>query len=494
MIQRLMAAMHAFTAPAKPAAEETKVNPVGPLTIPFFSSQEVAPPEGYEQLSADGYHLCAVANTCIRRIAKATAALPIKLQRHGADGRWQDLDATEDDEHPLMQLLRRPNPKMTKEEMLEAVFTSRMIAGESFLLPFTGTSAQPLELWWTMPNRWHCVPGEDGLVQSWIYKTGKGERPFPMDVQEGTVKPVLFWKTHNPTDEWRGLGELGSAKLQLMQTNGASRWNANLIKNNMRPPGVLSYEPSDGMGKTLGRSQRQSVENEIRTKLSGPGGAGSSLVLDGGWKWQEMSVSPKDLDWLSGQQYADRTICFVLGYPPIMLGIPGDSTYKNYSEARTSFYQDTCIPLLKSLLSYLNEELVPAFGDDIRLVVDEDNIDALTEKRNEMWDRVEKSTILTINEKRERVGLDPIESPLADQVWVPTSLTPLDEALTDPEAEIDPETGKPKDPKEVDPEDDAAEDSKVPAKKARDEGYTSSLIKLQRLARRMGSIFTRKEG
>ncbi len=516
MIKRLMAAMHAFSAPPETKVEqfdrligagtERKDNPVGNLIVPFYSGQEIAAPEGYEQLSLDGFKMCATARAIIGRIARRTAQLPIKLQRHNTEGEWEDLDATEDDEHPLMTLLRRPNKAMTRVDLLESVFASRLLAGESFLLPFGPLeSGPPTELWWARPDKFHCEPGDDGLVKTWTYKTGKGETPFDMDVSEGTLAPVFFWKTFNPVDQWRGLSVLGSGRMQIMQTNGASKWNANLIANGMRPPGAFVYAP-DSTGSPLGRAGRAQIEDEIRRKLTGPQGAGSPLILEGGLTWQDMSVASKDLDWLAGQQYADRTLCFLLGYPPIMLGIPGDATYKNYSEARTSFYQDTAIPLMTEFLEHMNEWLVPQYGDDLRLVVDEDKIDALTEKRNEMWDRVEKSTILTINEKREMVGKDPIENPLADELWMPTSLAPIDEAGAPEETgEIDPETGEPVEP-ELDEDGEPIpgekpKPGKKPAfgkkpaakpafgkKSVHDETFRSKLTRLMGLAGKLGKI------
>lgn len=80
----------------------------------------------------------------------------------------------------------------------------------------------------------------------------------------------------------------------------------------------------------------------------------------------------------------------------------------NYKEARESLYVDTIIPLLQYLRDELNNWLFPQ-GSLEYLDIDIAKIPALEAKRNELWDRAEKSTVLTINERRELMGFPPIE-------------------------------------------------------------------------------------
>ena len=72
---------------------------------------------------------------------------------------------------------------------------------------------------------------------------------------------------------------------------------------------------------------------------------------------------------------AARDIALAFGVPPQMLGIPGDSTYSNYKEARNAFWEETILPLLTQLLSSLNNWIVPEFANragTLELVIGED--------------------------------------------------------------------------------------------------------------------------
>jgi phage portal protein BeeE len=49
------------------------------------------------------------------------------------------------------------------------------------------------------------------------------------------------------------------------------------------------------------------------------------MLLEGGLKWQSMSMSPADMDFAALKSAAARDIALAFGAPP-MLGLPGDST------------------------------------------------------------------------------------------------------------------------------------------------------------------------
>jgi phage portal protein BeeE len=80
------------------------------------------------------------------------------------------------------------------------------------------------------------------------------------------------------------------------------------------------------------------------------------------------------------------------------------------------------IPMAQSLADALNQWLSPYFGGAL-LTFDADQVPAMRQKRAELWDMAEKSTITTVNERREMVGYGPI--PGGDDVLVQGSVMPL---------------------------------------------------------------------
>jgi HK97 family phage portal protein len=210
-----------------------------------------------------------------------------------------------------------------------------------------------------------------------------------------------------------------------------------LMQNAATPSGAFKYMPKEGgkdgsgrMPDTMFAGLKQQIDDRFRSGKN----AGKPLVLEGGLDWVQFGFSPKDLETLEGQREAARTIALAFGVPPMILGIPGDNTYSNLQEANADFYRSTVLPMCADLYGTLTRWLAPAFGDAdgvLLLTYDEDEIPALATERKAFWDRIEASTVLTTNEKREALGYSPLKveegADEHDKVMLASNLTPLGE-------------------------------------------------------------------
>jgi hypothetical protein len=82
----------------------------------------------------------------------------------------------------------------------------------------------------------------------------------------------------------------------------------------------------------------------LNRAFAGGGNAGRPLLLEGGLKWQSLSMSPADMDFAALKAAAARDIALAFGVPPMLLGLPGDATYNNYKEANKALWRLTCCP------------------------------------------------------------------------------------------------------------------------------------------------------
>ena len=177
-----------------------------------------------------------------------------------------------------------------------------------------------------------------------------------------------------------------------------------LLQNNARPSGALVIDPSTGTGLDDGQYDR--LREQIRDQ-TGPEYAGEPLLLEGGMDWKEMGFKPVDMDWLNGKHTSARDIAMVFGMPAQMLGIPGDNSHRNMEEARLWLWEQTIIPLIDFFVTELNWWLTPLFGEDLHLEANLDDVAALIPRRFQLWEKVQNSDFLTINEKREATGYEP---------------------------------------------------------------------------------------
>lgn len=371
-------------------------------------------PRNYASFADEGYSKNVVAYQAINKTADAVADIPLLL----FDRAGNEITA-----HPLLNLLERPNPMQSGTQFMRSVVAYLRIAGNSYI-ERTVVNGRPRELYSPRPDRMKVVPGPVGPPKAYKYQVGN-QAPVTWEVDQSSGESdIRHIKTFNPLNDWYGLSPIEAGAYGIDQHNEAMKWMQALLQNGAAPSGVLQVED------TLSDEDYNRMKAEIEEKYSGSGNAGRPILLEGGMSWQSMGFSPEQMHIIDQKYSAARDVSLALGVPPLLINIPGDSTYSNYHEARLAFYEETVIPLCRMIMDELNVWLVPAFGDGLELRADYDAIPAIQEKRRELWAMADRATDLTINEKRELKGFEPVTG--GDTVYIPQGLIPLTFDLDEP--------------------------------------------------------------
>jgi HK97 family phage portal protein len=346
-------------------------------------------PRDYAALAREGYMTNAVVHRAVKLVAESVASVTFLLYE----------GAAERDRHPLLDLLTRPNPKQDGASFLEAVCTYLLLAGNAYV-EGVALDGAVRELYALRPDRMHVVPGADGWAEAYDY-TAAG-RTVRFDQTLPPLPPILHLTCLHPLDDHYGLAPLEAAAVAVDTHNTAARWNKALLDNAARPSGAVVYAGAENA--VMSDQQFERLKRELAENYEGATNAGRPMLLEGGLDWKAMSLSPKDMDFMEAKHAAAREIALAFGVPPMLLGIPGDNTYSNYQEANRVFWRQAVLPLASRIGSALAQWLAPTFGDDLRLAIDTDRIEALSSDRAALWDRVTKAPFLTINEKRAAIG------------------------------------------------------------------------------------------
>jgi HK97 family phage portal protein len=240
-----------------------------------------------------------------------------------------------------------------------------------------------------------------GWPAAYRYKAGEAVRRY-------APGGVIHLRSPHPLDDHYGLGCLGSAAAAVAVHNAAAKWNKALLDNAARPSGALVHEPGDGA--VLSAAQFDRLKAEMDAQFAGAANAGRPLLLDGGLKWQAMSLTPADMDFVGLKAAAARDIALAFGVPPMLLGLPGDNTYANYREAVRSLWRLTVLPLAGRILDGVAAGLSP-WWPGLKLAVDVDQVSALAEDRERLWAAVSAADFLTVEEKREMLGFGSASPP-----------------------------------------------------------------------------------
>ena len=384
----------------------------------------------YQDLAKEGYLKNAIVYRCVNEISRGASAVPFIIKAGD-----QIIE-----QHPLIDLLNRPNPLQSYSEFFNSLFGYVLLSGNAYILKLGAENGSPQELHQLRPDRIVIKGGGKPIPERYEYiMNGRVHQTYEIDQENGfsDLKHIKLW---NPLDDYYGLSPMSAAAVEVDQFNMASKHNVNLLGNGARPSGAVIFKPQDDQGfpVNLTESQRQQLLTDLNNRFSGTSNAGRPLLLEGDFDWREMGLSPKDMDFLNLKHMSATDIAMCFGVPSQLVGVPDAQTYANVAEARLALYEETIIPHLRKLASDLNEWLVPMFDERLKLEFDIDSIPALSERRRKIYENVTSAVregIMTRNEAREIIGLQPVDG--ADDLYISATLFPLtDEGVEKPDNPI----------------------------------------------------------
>lgn len=334
-------------------------------------------PKSYEVQLREGYLNNVVAQRAVRLVAEGVASAPLSASDDAA--------------------LALVTTTSGGQSLLETLAAQLLLHGNGYVQLLTAPDGALTELYALRPERVSVEADTRGWPAAFRYKAGEA-------VTRLGANELIHIRSHHPLDDHYGLGCLGAASGAIAIHNASTRWNKALLDNAARPSGALVHEAAEA----LSGEQFDRLQEELKRSFSGSDNAGRPMLLEGGLKWQSLSLTPADMDFAGLKAAAAREIALAFGVPPMLLGLPGDATYANYREANKALWRQAILPLAGKILDALAEGLRPWFTE-LSLRVDIDQVSALSEDRERLWAQVAGADFLTVEEKREAVGLEPVQ-------------------------------------------------------------------------------------
>jgi HK97 family phage portal protein len=286
--------------------------------------------------------------------------------------------------------------------LLEALATHLMLHGNAFVETALDLGGQPAELWVLRPERMRLETDANGWPVAWLHQVGT--RIQRHAAQGDAQSPgLLHLRALDPLDDHLGAGAVDAASEAIALLQAAGRWNRSLVANAARPSGALVLDPEEG---PLSAEQFSRLRDEIEAGFQGAQNAGRPMLLEGGLRWQPLAMTPAEMDFQRAREAAARDIALAFGVPPMLLGLPGDSTHANYAEANVALWRLTILPLLNRILNAVSRHL-SLWWPGIRLEPDLDLVPALWADRERLWRHVGAADFLSQDEKREMLGWAP---------------------------------------------------------------------------------------
>lgn len=377
--------------------------------IPIYGDMTVA------KAVREGYKISVYVYRAVRTIVQAGSAVPwIALDKKGEQIEGHDFE----------MLMKRPNKEMSGQDLIEFLFAHLLLPGNALWQPMI-VNKRIKELWPVMPDLVHPVPSDQKgkWLKEWQVRDSQGSYY--------TVPPETFihFMQFDPGNPYWGTGPLMAAARTIDTDNEAQDTQKISMQNRATPDGVFTHE-AIMTPEQFAEANRQIKElRTAKTKRREP------WVLGAGAKWQQMSLSPVEMDYIASRLSNKQDIAAAFGIDSWWLGDKSSSTYNNVSEARKALFELVVIPMLDDIKATMNLRIAPLYQDEeITISYDLSGIAALRDdyqkkvvSANQLWGM--GVPMKQLNDVLE-MGLEEFEG--WDVSYLPFSVTPVSAIETEP--------------------------------------------------------------
>ncbi|HEK1040151.1 TPA: phage portal protein [Proteus mirabilis] len=346
---------------------------------------------------------------CVRLLSESISTLPIKIYKSESDG-----SRSLAKDHPIYRLLcKQPNFEMTPSRFMLMVVASLCLRGNSFIeKKYIGSKLVALEP--LLPQNMMVKRSDQTGMLEYKYTDPLGQktrtiptnkimhiRGFGMDGICGMI-PVKI-----------GRDVIGAA---LSVEESAAK----IFENGLQSSGFLSSEfPLDD-------EQRERIRSYLLSFV-GSKNAGKMMVLEGGMKYNNVTMNPEAAQMLESRTFSIEEICRWFRVPPFMVGhMDKQSSWASSVEGMNmQFLTNTLRPLLVNIEQEISRCLLNGDDDYYAEFSVEGLLRADSAGRSAYYTTALQNGWMSRNDVRRLENLPPIEG--GDIYTVQLNLTPLDQ-------------------------------------------------------------------
>lgn len=347
---------------------------------------------------------------CADILSKGVAQLPLLIKRN----RGGYFTEEPNDVFGLYNLLRwMPNDRQSAFEMLRSTVLQVILRGNAVLVPEMGAKGYRRIVLTSPGSASYDVYNNVYIINDTINAVFG---IFP-------ARDVIHIKNIATDGGYWGVSTLTYAGRVLAITTNADRENVNTFKSGGLVRGFVSGKGASTMGfGAIQDSQLASVAENVEKQLA----SGKSIFnLPGEMSFNQLSLSPKDIELLATKQFNVLEICRFFGVHPDKVFAQQSTNYKASEMSQVSFLTDTLQPYLTQIEMEFQIKLIPAslagvyrIDFDIEPLMQTD----LTTQATYM-EKTIAAGARSVNDWRRKLGNAP--APGGDEPLVSANLVPL---------------------------------------------------------------------
>jgi HK97 family phage portal protein len=321
------------------------------------------------------------------------------------------------EDHDLLTLLNKPNEFHTGLQFWGLYQKYRDLIGSAFIWKVPSSTVfkkdQPSELILLRPD-FVSIQYSDGKIVGFKH-SGPNNKTFVLPPEQ-----VIYLYTPDPMNPTEGISLIKAGPMAIDTEVQLSKYHANVIRNGGNVGNVIKFKTP-----SLTKQQVAELKASYKDQYAGAKNSGEPMFLGGDAEVINLGLTPTELSYLETKRLTLDDICIMTGVPKAVLAVSSGETFANADASVNIFLRETIKPLLTDLKTILDWRLIP---DEFDLEFTDPTPENIDQKLKETETGL-KNSYMTINEARERHGLEPV--PEGDQILVSFGLVPLAHAVED---------------------------------------------------------------
>ena len=321
-------------------------------------------------------------------------------------------------EHPLLDLLRRPNGAENYSEFIGQLARNWLLTHDAPLFATGPVNRPPAEIWPVKPGDLNIASTNFGDQYPRRYSVSQGvargsyvreeTARYGWRYYDGDMKELFHIRgfSSRETNDFAD-SPLEAAALEARQQILGRYHNLRLLENGARPTLVAVFK--DEVSTEELEQRRQSLAEQA----GGAHNAGNIMTIASeDVELQEFSINNRDMDFANLDRAAQQAI-FLRYKIPLPLVSMDASTFNNMEQAVYHLYDRAVLPNFQKLMNGISRMMFPRYNIDpatSQLTYNPESIPALQERRLDELKKRRDVNIETVNELRQLLpNREPLE-------------------------------------------------------------------------------------
>lgn len=340
--------------------------------------------------------------------------------RKGDEKSGELVDPEADPTRLLFCLNRRANPWETARVFRYRMIAQFLLSSRGVFIEVTRSQAGRIAMLTLLdPDLVDIMPGPRTPIASFRIRpqadNASGDYDYlpPFDPENETATNSVLWlRSPHPTIPWQGMSPMQAAGLSVDLDRYARLYNRTYMQSNGRPDSILMVK---------GTVDRETLD-VLEARFNSTSRPGKTTAIQGdAMAYQDLSSTPRDMQWSEAMDRMKKEAAMVFGVPESLMGDASGRTFDNADAEYASFWEGRIGPLL-GLIDDQLDVLTGGFADDLWLRHDTSDVWVLSRHERADEDRAvadHNAGLLTIDDVREAKGLDRLEIPATQVLWIP---------------------------------------------------------------------------